>query len=254
VRLAAFSGSILGRNTTPRRRSVRRLVAASPLLAFTGCRFGEPRGSTTQAHSIGNLYHLLFYVAIPVAAIVYGLIIWSIIRYRRRGDEMPKQVRYHIPIEILYTAIPVLIVLGLFLKTYNTEKGVDEVVANPAVRVRVTAFQWQWRFEYPRYRIDVVGTPARNPILVVPAGQTVEIRLYAVDVDHAFYVPGTLFKRDAIPGFPNTFDLTFAGPGFHRGECAEFCGLNHAYMNFGVRVLTPSRFRTWVSRHAGTST
>jgi cytochrome c oxidase subunit 2 len=82
----------------------------------------------------------------------------------------------------------------------------------------------------------------------------VEIRLYAVDVDHAFYVPGTLFKRDAIPGFPNTFDLTFAGPGFHRGECAEFCGLNHAYMNFGVRVLTPSRFRTWVSRHAGTST
>jgi cytochrome c oxidase subunit 2 len=243
----------LGTHRPPRRRSVRRLLAALPLLAFTGCRFGEPRSSTTQGHAIGNLYHLLFYVAIPIGVLVYGLIIWSIIRYRRRGDEMPKQFRYHIPIEILYTAIPILIVLALFVKTYNTEKGIDRVSAHPAVRVRVTAFQWQWRFEYPDDDIDIVGTPARNPTLVLPAGETAEIHLISTDVDHSFFVPGTLFKRDAIPGFPNIFDLTFAQPGYHRGECAEFCGLNHSYMNFDVRVLPPAEFRAWIDRHRGTS-
>ncbi|MFN2543359.1 MAG: cytochrome c oxidase subunit II [Actinomycetota bacterium] len=241
----------MGRNTTPRRGLARRLLAALPLLWLTACRFGSPRGSTVQGHSIGNLYHLLFYVAIPVGVIVYGLIIWSIVRYRRSKDPdgMPKQVRYHIPIEILYTAIPVFIVLGLFVATYNTEKKIDDVVQNPAVRVRVTAFQWQWRFEYPEYGIDLVGTPARNPTLVVPAGETVEITLVAADVDHAFYVPGALFKRDAIPGFPNTFDVNFPAPGLHRGECAEFCGLNHSDMNFMVRVLPSTAFQAWSRRH-----
>jgi cytochrome c oxidase subunit II len=240
--------------TRARRGFIRRLLTAAPFLAFTACRFGEPAGSTTQAHRIGNLYHLLLYTAIPIGVIVYGLILWSIIRYRRgRGDpgRMPKQFRYHIPLEITYIVIPVLIVLGLFVTTYNTEKRVDAVSADPYLRVRVTAFQWQWRFQYPQYGIDIVGTPAKNPILVLPAGKTVEFRLLSSDVDHAFYIPGTLFKRDAIPGFPNTFDLNFPDPGFHRGECAEFCGLNHASMNFDVHVISPARFRDWVARHAG---
>jgi cytochrome c oxidase subunit 2 len=223
-------------------------------LLFTACRFGAPRGATRQGHEIGSLYQLLFYTAIPVAAIVYGLILWSIIRYRRsRGDpeRMPKQFRYHVPLEVLYTIVPVLIVLGLFVATYNTEKNVDTLSANPSVRVRVTAFQWQWRFEYPDLGIDVVGTPSRNPEMVLPVGETVEIRLIAADVDHSFYVPDFLFKRDAIPGFPNAFDFTIDRPGVYLGKCAEFCGLNHADMNFTVRAVSPSRFHDWVARHRG---
>jgi cytochrome c oxidase subunit 2 len=245
--LAALADPHLGHNVAPRRSSVWRLVAALPLLSLSACRFGSPRGSTVQGHRIGNLYHLLFYAAIPVAVIVYGLILWSIVRYRRGKDpdRMPKQFRYHIPIEVLYTAIPVFLVLGLFVATYNTEKKIDDLVQNPAVRVRVTAFQWQWRFEYPQYGINVVGTPTRNPTLVLPAGKTVEITLVSADVDHAFYVPGSLFKRDAIPGFPNTFDMNFPQPGFHRGECAEFCGLDHSEMNFMVHVMSPADFDAW---------
>jgi cytochrome c oxidase subunit 2 len=242
----------LGRPSAPRRGSIRRLIAALPLLAFTACRFGAPPGSDTQGRRIGDLYHLLFYAAIPVGVIVYGLILFSILRWRRRRsdpDRMPPQFRYHIPIELMYVAIPLLLVGGLFVAIYNTEKHIDAVSSNPQLRVTVTAFQWQWRFEYPQYGINVVGTPQRNPTLVVPANSTIEIRLLAADVDHAFYVPDFLFKRDAIPGFPNTFDLSGIAPGTYRGECAEYCGLDHAYMNFTLRALPPPQFRAWVQQH-----
>jgi cytochrome c oxidase subunit 2 len=166
---------------------------------------------------------------------------------------MPPQFRYHIPIEMLYVAIPFLLVIGLFVATYNTEKHIDSLSADPAVRVDVTAFQWQWRFQYPAYGINIVGTPQRNPTLVLPANKTVEIRLTASDVDHAFFVPAFLFKRDAIPGFPNTFDLNIL-PGTYRGECAEYCGLNHAYMNFDIRAIPMSQFQTWARQQGGSST
>jgi cytochrome c oxidase subunit 2 len=225
-------------------------------LLFSACRFGAPPGATTQGRDIGRLYQLLFYAAIPVAVVVYGLIFWSLLRYRRgRGDpdRMPKQFRYNFPLEILYTIVPVVVVIGLFVATYNTEKRVDRVSASPDVRVRVTAFQWQWRFEYPAQGIDVIGTPARNPEMVLPVGETVQIRLVSADVDHSFYVPDFLFKRDAIPGFPNTFDLTIDHPGVYQGKCAEFCGLNHADMNFTVRGVSPTRFAAWVARRQGSS-
>jgi cytochrome c oxidase subunit II len=247
----------LGRSTAPRRGSIRRLLAALPLLAFTACRFGAPPGSNTQGQHISNLYQLLFYAAIPIAVIVYGLILFSIVRWRRRRgdpDRMPPQFRYHIPLELSYVAIPLLLVAGLFVAIYNTEKHIDAVSANPDLRVDVTAFQWQWRFAYPQYGIDIVGTPARNPTLVVPADSTVQIRLFSADVAHAFYVPDFLFKRDAIPGHPNVFDFTDIHPGTYRGECAEFCGLDHAYMNFTLRALPPAQFQTWVQQHRRGST
>ena len=120
------------------------------------------------------------------------------------------------------------------------------------MNVRVTAFQWQWRFEYPAYGLDVVGTPTRNPQMVLPTGETVQIRLLSADVDHAFFVPDFLFKRDAIPGFPNTFDLNISRAGVYRGECAEYCGLNHSAMNFTIRAVSPARFRAWVRSQGGT--
>ena len=158
---------ILGRNTAPRRRSIRWPIAAASLLLLSSCQFGMPRPGTNQGRSISHLYQLMWYMAIPVAAIVYGLILWSIIRYRRGKDpdRMPKQFRYHIPIEILYTAIPIAMVLGLFVVTYNVEKKVDTISVDPPVFVRVTAFQWQWRFDYPRDDISIIGTPDHQPTM-----------------------------------------------------------------------------------------
>ena len=206
--------------------------------------------------SRSHLYQLMWYMAIPVGAIVYCLILWSIIRYRRSKDpdRMPKQFRYHIPIEVLYTAIPIAMVIGLFVVTYNVEKKVDTISVDPPVFVRVTAFQWQWRFDYPRDDISIIGTPDHQPTMILPAGRPVVIRLIAVDVDHAFYVPDFVFKRDALPGFPNQFQLNIDHPGVYRGECAEFCGLNHADMNFAIRGVTPAQVRTWLTQHRGSST
>jgi cytochrome c oxidase subunit 2 len=225
------------------RRPLRRLVAlGSLLLPMAGCRFGAPPGDTEQGQKIGNLYHLMFYIAIGVAAIVYLLILWCIVRYRRKGDDLPPQFRYHIPLEITYTVIPVLIVVGIFVATFRAENRVDAVAANPTVIVNVTAFQWQWRFQYPMQHVQIVGTPQSPPTLVVPVGRTVRINLRATDVNHAFFVPDYLFKRDAIPGIVNHFDLNPTQAGTFVGECAEFCGLNHAEMYFTVKAVPPDRF------------
>jgi len=220
-------------------------LPASALLLLSACRFGAPAGATVQGKSIANLYHLMFYIAIGVGGLVYVLIAWCVIRYRRKSEELPPQTRYHLPLEVTYTVIPILIVLGIFAATYHTELPIDRVSADPAVTIDVTAFQWQWRFSYPQYGIQVVGTPQRFPTMVVPVGQTVQINLRAQDVIHAFFVPDFLFKRDAIPGKLNRFDFEVDQAGTYYGECAEFCGLDHADMVFYVKAVSPAQFRAW---------
>jgi cytochrome c oxidase subunit 2 len=119
--------------------------------------------------------------------------------------------------------------------------------------VRVTAARWEWRFDYPREGIAQVGTGTQIPTLVVPVGD-VRFALTSLDVVHAFFVPYLRFKRDAFPGRTTRFTLRFAAPGDHpaEGECAEFCGLRHAYMQFNVRVLRPAAFRAWArARRSG---
>src|SRR5690348_15705117 len=112
--------------------------------------FGPPPGATLQARQVHALWAVFFFTAVGVAAVVYGLIFWSIIKYRKRSDELPPQFRENVPLEIAYTAIPLLIVAGLFILTYRTEGFVDRVAsgADPPVTIRVTGFQWSWRFQY----------------------------------------------------------------------------------------------------------
>jgi cytochrome c oxidase subunit 2 len=227
-------------------------VPVSLLVLLVSCRFGAPPGATEQGQEIGNLYHLMFYIAIGVASVVYGLILWCIVRYRRRKSDadLPPQFRLNIPIEVTYVVIPVFIVIGIFAATFRTENRVDAVVANPKLVVNVTAFQWQWRFQYPKQHVEIVGSTDRHPVLVVPVGQPVRINMSAADVNHAFFVPAFLFKRDAIPGFETHFDLNITRVGTYQGECAEFCGLNHADMYFSVKAVPPSQFSSALQQEA----
>lgn len=238
-------------------RFLRLLAPVSSLLVLSGCRFGMPAGSTVQGQDINRLYQILFFTAIPIGVIVYGLILWSIIRYRKRGDTegLPPQFRYHLPLEITYTLIPVGIVIALFVATARTESRVDAVSSNPAVVLNATAFQWQWTFTYPREGVTVTGTrsntPAEGPTIELPVGQTIHVNLEAEDVDHAFFVPAFNFKRDAIPGFRSAFDLTIPRAGVFRGECAEYCGLNHGYMAFSIKAVSQAEFEAWIAAHRG---
>jgi cytochrome c oxidase subunit 2 len=225
--------------------------AAIPLaVLLTACNFGAPDPKSQQGQEIFDLYRFFVWTAIGVGGITYALILWSAIRYRRRSDALPKQTRDHIPIEITYTVIPLVIVIVLFVATIRTEIRVEDQAHDPPVTVDVTGFQWQWRFEYPDYGFSVVGTASEPPTMVVPAGQTVRIRLRADDVIHSFYVPEFMFKRDAIPGMDNAFDFVAPEPGRFRGECAEYCGLDHAAMTFFVEAVSPDAFGAWAAQRA----
>jgi cytochrome c oxidase subunit 2 len=198
---------------------------------------------------------------IIVGGLVFLLILYTVFRYRKRSDEMPKQFHENIPIEILYTIIPLLIVAGLFAFTVITENKVDATQplgANstasgaPVVNITVTAFQWGWRFDYPRLDVGVAGETTNGPEnhgpqMVVPVGQTVQITLVSDDVIHGFYVRDFNFSRYALPGVVNHFDLNVTHAGTYFGQCTQICGLYHSEMLFSVRAVSPPAFKVWAA-------
>jgi cytochrome c oxidase subunit II len=228
------------------------LVSALVMLALAGCdsTFGQKSGATKQSHGMQDLWRSGVIAALVIGAIVVSLIIWCVLRYRRRGrDDLPSQRQYNIPLEIVYTAIPIIIVLIFFGFSWAVQNDVDALKARPDVTVEVEGFQWQWRFHYQDSDVTVVGHPDRTPVMVLPVGQTVRLVLHSHDVIHSFYVPSFLFKRDVIPGLKNQFDINAEKIGTYRGYCAEFCGLDHARMTFTVRTVSPSDFRAWIAAH-----
>jgi len=183
-----------------------------------------------------------------VFLVVAGLLVWSMIRYRRRGDELPPQIHGNNKLELTWTLIPLLLVIVLFVVTIQGQNKALQRSTRPALEVDVLAFQWSWRFAYEGQGVEVVGSPGNVPELVVPVGQPVRIRLRSADVVHSFYVPRTLFKRQAIPGRTTEFDLTFEKVGTYQGHCVQFCGLAHDDMLFRVRVVSPGEFQSWLAQ------
>lgn len=180
--------------------------------------------------------------------VVAGLLVWSMIRYRRRGDELPRQIHGNNKLELTWTLIPLLLVIVLFVVTIQGQNKALEKSTRPALEVDVLAFQWSWRFAYQGQGVEVVGSPGNVPELVVPVGQPVRIKLRSADVVHSFYVPRALFKRQAIPGRTTEFDLTFEKVGTYQGHCVQFCGLAHDDMLFRVRVVSPGEFQSWLAQ------
>jgi cytochrome c oxidase subunit 2 len=226
-------------------------------LVVTACSssFGMPRGADDQGCDIFRLWQLMFLVSIPVAGVVYGLIAYSIIRYRARGRTgVIRDRRDHPTLEVVYTAIPIAIVAVLWFLSWRTNEDVQAVASERQPTVEVQAFSWGWRFTYPSLGVTVVGgANGPAPQMVLPLGSTSTIRLTSADVIHAWYVPAFLYKHDAIPGRVALFDITPAQAGVFPGACAEFCGLNHAYMRFSVRVVPAAAFEATVRSTASSS-
>jgi cytochrome c oxidase subunit 2 len=230
----------------PRRRvpAVRWFAVTALVLAAAGC---APRSVTEQGRAIYNLYNLFLYTAAVVFAVVSALVIWSVVRYRRRGDDLPAQTHGNNRLEIAWTLIPTVIVLVLFVFTIQAQNKVLDDSGQADVNLTVTAFQWSWRFTYEGTGAEVVGTPETVPEIVVPVGARVRVKLVSADVVHSFYVPQTLFKRQAIPGTVNQFDLTFDKVGLYHGQCTQFCGLQHTDMTYRVRVVTQGEYQSWLA-------
>lgn len=223
-------------------------VAAT--LGLAGC---LPAAATREGREVAGLYSTFMLIAAVVAAIVLGLATFAILRYRQRAgdDVLPAQVHGNIRFEAIWTGLPIITIIGLLLLTVGVLNTFDQAVrANQAVDIRVSAFRWGWRFEYPNQGVRVEGIGAPGPEVYVPVGENVRVTMTAVDVIHAFYVPEFLFKRDAIPGRDNVFALTVEEPGRYGGQCAEFCGIYHSKMPFTVVAVPRAEFDAWLASAA----
>ncbi len=209
---------------------------------------------TSEAERVRDVWTLFLGLAAALGVLVIVLVVYCVIRFRKRDDTLPPQKHYNVPIEVIYTAVPLVIVIILFAITAVTVRTVNRVQAEaPDVTVDVLGFQWQWQFTYPDLGVTVTGTRDTQPELVLPSNSRVRFRLTSADVIHAFWIPGFRFKRDVIPGQEEVFDvevLDRTGDFPNTGVCAEFCGVDHAYMRVDVRIVTPQEFQAWAGEHA----
>ncbi len=230
--------------------------AGLALVALSGCssktegqaaRFGLVTGASDRSAHMESMWTGAWIAALIVGIFVWGLIIFAIVRFRRRsGDpEIPRQTRYHLPLEVLYTLVPFLIIGVLFFYTVRTQDKVLAKDAEPQHVVNVVGQKWSWTFNYMEADNPAAGsvvtheagTIEKIPDLYLPVNQSVRFHLKSADVIHSFWVPAFYFKMDVIPGHPNQFDLTPTRVGVYDGKCAEFCGTYHANMLFKVHVV-----------------
>jgi cytochrome c oxidase subunit 2 len=224
---------------------------------------------TKQGETTVTLWQGSWIAAFAVGAVVWGLFLWAVLFHRKRTTVTPAQVRYNLPIEMLYTVVPFIMVGILFFFTARNENYLVRMPANPPVVVTVTGFQWSWQFQYPQYKVpgsatgDVTinGQPwspsaaGRNlPVLVIPTNESVRFNLVSTDVVHSFWIIPFEFKRDVIPGHPNHFQVTPVKTGTFIGRCTELCGLYHSRMLFTVKIVTPAQFRTWIQAQQAAQT
>ena len=248
------------------------MLLGAVVLGTAGCqsttftRLGLPVPVTKQGEVVVTLWRGSWIAAFCVGAVVWGMILWAVIFHRKRSDRPPRQVRYNLPIEIMYTVVPFIMVGVFFFFTARDENYIDKLPPNPDVTVNVTGYQWSWEFQYPQYKTPggtgpgiVTDTgqpwPGRLPLLVIPTNETVRFNLVSIDVVHSFWIVPFEFKRDVVPGHPNHFEVTPIRTGTFTGRCTELCGVYHSRMLFRVKIVTPAQFRTWISaqQHAQSS-
>jgi cytochrome c oxidase subunit 2 len=235
-------------------------LAVTCVVALSGCgdsvkRGLLPQGVTSESGSIITFWNGSWLTALGVGVLVWGLILWCVVAYRRKEDDvgLPEQLRYNVPIEILYTIVPVFMVAVLFFYTARLESAQMDVSAKPDVTINVVAKQWNWDFNYieagtyeTNTMVALTGKPgvaATLPALYLPVNQQVEFVLTSRDVDHSFWVPQFLRKLDVIPGKVNRFQIKPTEIGTFQGKCAELCGAYHSAMLFQVKVVSMADYQ-----------
>jgi cytochrome c oxidase subunit II len=242
------------------RPRLRALLRAGALLALavlaTACGMVPPEPHTNEAKQVFWLYNVVLVMGGIVFVGVEGFILYSIVRYRRRDDRLPTQIHGNNLVEVIWTAIPTVIVLILFALSTLTLNSISKVSAHPGVTIEVEGKQWSWVFHYldddndPTNDVIVQGTAISGGIMALPVGEPIRLKLISHDVIHSFYVPAFLVKRDVVPlpagKQPNELEFTVSEAGTYSGQCAEFCGDLHARMTFTVQAMSRSDFDKWL--------
>jgi len=185
------------------------------------------------------------------------LILWPAVFHRLKKDspEFPKQTQYNIPVEVLYTIIPFIIVAVLFYFTAQKQTVITAKTDTYKHEITVAGFQWSWQFGYPAAGPDalVTGTPAQPPVLYVPLGERVRYTITANDVIHGFWIPAFMIQMQNIPGVTNYLEFTANKLGDFPGRCNILCGRSHSQMLFTVRVVTPTQYQAYLETLKGIS-
>ena len=260
-------------------RSSRRLrwlaipVVATVALVLSGCTQQELTGylptlpgTTNNVDRVIGLWNTSWIVLIGVGLIAWGLMLWAMIVYRRRKGEtgLPVQLRYNMPIEVFFTIVPLIMIVGFFFFTARDEAAIEARFAKPDVTIQAFGKQWAWDFNYVNDDVYTSGIqvqpstdpnapkgsidPASIPTLYLPVGKKVEIQLQARDVIHSFWVIDFLYKKDMIPGKTNYMSVIPERIGTFRGKCAELCGEFHSQMLFNVKVVSQADYDAYVQK------
>ena len=236
------------------------VVTLGALVLLAGCsaetqndwkNLAMPDPATEQADSIYYLWRYSWIAALVVGVIVWGLIFWVVVRYRRRSDdEIPIQTRYNLPLEIFYTIAPLIMVVVLFYHTVDVQNAVLDDT-DEDLTIEVVGQQWSWTFNHYLNGEDgqvvyTAGTGSDIPTLVLPVDQTVQFNLHSPDVIHSFGITGFLMRMDVIPGRVNHYEVTPDTEGTFAGKCYELCGVSHAQMLFNVEVVSAEEYEAYL--------
>lgn len=227
----------------------------------------------TQYSELGEYAHwldtsVLLPIIVAISLLVLALLIWVMIRYRAAANPNPSRVTHNTTIEVIWTLVPVLILVGVAVPSIDLLAKQYKPAPADAVTVKVTGYQWYWGYSYPdNGDFEVVsnmlteedakkrGEPFQLAVdnrMVVPAGEPIRIITTASDVIHSFAVPSLWFKMDAVPGRSNEKMLTIKEPGVYYGQCSELCGARHGFMPIAVEALPRAKFDAWVRSQGGT--
>ena len=236
-------------------------TSATGLLTLTACsattqdewkRGAMPTGAANFSDSVISFWQWTWIAALIVGVMTWGLILFAAIHYRRRhDDEIPVQTRYNLPMELLYTVAPVIVVLVFFKFVIDTqgETPYDGKNQGGEHNITVVGQQWSWTFNYVedtaldgQTTVFESGTPEDPPTLYLPVGESVHFQLRSPDVIHSFWVPAFTYKLDIIPGRSNDFTMTPVREGTFEGRCAELCGTYHSRMLFNVQVVSAEEY------------
>ncbi len=254
------------RNSTAsrRQRAGIGLALTAAVLSLGGCGLAGaqgklsdgylPQGATEGAERVRSLWIGSWIAALAIGVLVWGLTLWCVVAYKRRQDDppLPVQLKYNVPLEILYTVVPLFMIAVLFYYTDRDQRELTSVEATPDYIINVTGKQWSWDFNYVTSDAHEVGIQAKLtgkegveetlPTLYVPVDKRVKFELTANDVIHSFWVPAFLQKLDMIPGRVNSFAVTPTREGTFAGKCAELCGAYHSEMLFNLKVVSQQEY------------
>ncbi len=249
------------RRSTQSLRRAALVVTIGALFLLTGCsaetqtdwkNLAMPEPATEQADHIYYLWRYAWIAAMVTGVIVWGLIGWVVVRYRRKSDdEIPVQTRYNLPLEIFYTIAPIVMVVVFFYHTVGVQNAVLDDTEQDRT-IEVVGFQWSWTFNHVldgQTEGPVVytsGTGSNIPTLVLPVGETIQFNLNSPDVIHSFGITGFLMRMDVIPGRVNHYEVTPDAEGVFAGKCYELCGTGHSRMLFNVEVVSVEEYEQYL--------